>query len=71
MTLSEKTLTMACYLNQKVVETGINPTVLITGNIVKPTELVLGGTNDAKGAETNFKGFFKEFRYWKTARTEF
>lgn len=50
---------------------GTTPSVLIAGNISTPTELVLGGTNDPKLSEVNFKGYFKEFRFWNATRSAF
>ncbi|CDW85187.1 neurohypophysial n-terminal domain containing protein [Stylonychia lemnae] len=43
----------------------------LTSNIVKPSEMSLGGSNDQKQWEQSFDGYIKEFRLWKVARTSF
>lgn len=31
----------------------------------------MGGTNDPKGAEVNFVGYLKEFRFWNVVRNDY
>eukprot|EP00347_Sterkiella_histriomuscorum_P002038 403369714 len=69
--MDEKSLSLKCYLNGQSIGVGSSPISIITSNIVRPSEITLGGTTSPKLSEVNFNGYFKEFRVWKILRSSF
>lgn len=43
----------------------------ITANIERPKEITFGASMDKKSSEAAFTGYVKEFRLWKSVRTQF
>ncbi|CDW88093.1 neurohypophysial n-terminal domain containing protein [Stylonychia lemnae] len=70
-TLSQKNLSMACYQDGNSIPVGLNPTIVVVQNLMKPQEMILGGSNDLQPQETNFDGYIKEFRLWKIVRSSY
>eukprot|EP00347_Sterkiella_histriomuscorum_P015521 403356717 len=69
--MDENFLSLKCYLNGESIGVGTSPTQIITQNILRPSEIIIGGTANPKVPETSFRGYFKELRIWKILRSAF
>ncbi|CDW84369.1 neurohypophysial n-terminal domain containing protein [Stylonychia lemnae] len=70
-TLNQANKALKCYFDGESYDIGTTLPSLIASDIVRPEELVLGGTTSVTGFEKNFNGLLREFRFWNITRSDF